>query len=105
MSGTTTPSIFDGLAFPVATVRYKGDTSHFNATIVRDRDRTYRARVPYSHEIGPGARNAVRAALAAFEKMAEDNPSILSDGPHYPVPGDMNSDAYVFTFVPARFFA
>lgn len=98
----TTNATFDGLAFPVAKVRYTGNG--YSATIYRDRDRTYRARVSYDHSIGPGARNAIRAALKAFEKALADNDGLSTDGDYVAIPGDLNADFYVFTFVPKHFF-
>jgi hypothetical protein len=91
-----------GLACTVAKVRYTG--SGFSATIVRG-DETFRARVSFSHEIGPGPKNAVRAAVKAFEKCLASNNGLSREGDFTVVPGDLNSDFYVFTFVPKQFFA
>lgn len=97
-----TNTTFDGLAFPVAKVRYTGNG--YSATIYRDRDRTYRARTSYDHAIGGGARGALPAALKAFAAALADNDGLARDGDYVAVPGDFNADFYVFTFVPTHFF-
>lgn len=103
-SNTIHTATLEGFAFPVAKVRYTGNG--YSATLYRDRDRTYRARVSYDHKIGPGARNAVRAAVAVFDKCLADNePGLTAEGDYVTVPGDLNADFYVFTFVPKHFFA
>lgn len=93
---------FDGLAFPVARVRYTGNG--WSATIYHDHDRTYRARASYDHAIGGGARGALPAALKAFSKALADNNGLAAEGEYVAVPGDLNADFYTFTFVPKRFF-
>jgi hypothetical protein len=101
-----TNETFDGLAFPVARVRYSGDSGNYSATLRRDSERTYRARTPYDHAIGGGARNALLAALKCLERaLAEIDPGAGSDPSAYvAIPGDLDAGAYVFTFVPAYFF-
>lgn len=90
---------FDGLAFPVAKVSYSG--SNWTASIYRDRDTTYRARVGYDHAVGGGARGALSAAVKAFEKARAE---IGAREDYVAVPGDFSADCYVFTFVPTHFF-
>lgn len=102
MSNTIDTARMAGSAFTVAKVRYSSGS--YSATIVRGDD-TYRARVSYSHEIGGGARNAVRAAVKAFEKCLAEHDGLRMDGDYVAVPGDLDNGAYVFTFVPARWFA
>jgi hypothetical protein len=94
---------FDGLAFPVARVRYTGNG--YSATIYRDRDRTYRARGSYDHAIGGGARGALPTALKAFEKALADNNGLASAGDYIAVPGDLTDQLYSFTFVPRDLLA
>jgi hypothetical protein len=89
---------FDGLAFPVARVRYTGNG--YSAIIYRDRDRTYRARAPYDHAIGGGARGALPAALKAFDKALADNTGLAASGEYVAIPGDLTDKLYSFTFVP-----
>jgi hypothetical protein len=96
---------FDGLAFPVAKVRYSGDSSNWSASIYRDTDRTYRARASYDPAIGGGARGALPAALKAMDKALADHNGLSAEGDYIAVPGDYSAGEYVFTFVPARFFA
>lgn len=100
MPQTITDSTFDGLAFVVARVRYS--SGHYNATIRRD-DEAWRARVSYDHAIGPGARNAVRAARAAFDKLRAEH-DVFATEEYVAIPGDLDRDTYTFTFVPAYFF-
>jgi hypothetical protein len=104
----TTNQTFDGLAFPVARVRYSGPTDtrggRYNASLYRDRDRTYRASVPYGHDIGGGARGALPAALKVLECALVDITSGATVADYVAIPGDYSDDAYVFTFVPAYFF-
>jgi hypothetical protein len=99
---------FDGLAFPVAKVRYAGPTnsrgSRWVASVYRDRDRTFRATVGYDHALPSGARNALPAALKAFEKARADIDADLRED-YVAIPGDFDADTYIFTFVPKRFFA
>jgi hypothetical protein len=102
MTSITTNQTFDGLAFPVARVRYTGNG--YSATIHRDTDRSYRARGSYNHAIGGGARGALPVALKAFAKALADNDGLAREGDYVAVPGDFSADAYVFTFVPAHFF-
>jgi hypothetical protein len=97
-----THETFDGLAFPVARVRYTGNG--YSATIYRDRDRTYRARTSYSHALGGGARGALPAALKAFDKALADNNGLAASGDYVAVPGDLTDQLYSFTFVPKHFF-
>jgi hypothetical protein len=101
-ASSTNDATFAGLAFVTATVTYSN--GHYNATIVRDVDRKYRARVSYDHAINAGARNAIRAARAAFEKALADNDGLSMDGDYVAIPGDLDNSKYVFTFVPTRFF-
>jgi hypothetical protein len=100
-----TTQTFDGLAFPVARVRYSND--HWNATLRRDSERTYRARTSYDHAIGGGARGARDAALRAMEKaLAElDLGAGANVADYAAVPGDFDERTYVFTFVPAEILA
>lgn len=102
MTRIVTNETFDGLAFPVAKVRYTGNG--YSATIVWSSEHTFRARVSYDHRIGPGARNAIRAALAAHAKLTAEFPALADEEP-VAVPGDLNANWYTFTFVPSRFFA
>lgn len=99
---TTTNATFDGLAFPVAKVRYSN--GKYNASIYRDTDRIYRARVSYDHAIGGGARGALPAALKAFQKALADSNGLASAGDYVAIPGDYDSSLYTFTFVPTHFF-
>lgn len=96
---------FDGLAFPVARVSYSGDASQWNASIYRDRETTFRARVGYDPAIGGGARGALPAALKALGKALAEIDSDATVADYVAVPGDFSADAYVFTFVPKYFFA
>jgi hypothetical protein len=98
-----TNETFDGLAFPVARVRYTGNG--YSATIYRDRDRTYRARTSYDHAIGGGARGALPAALKAFDKALADHNGLSAHGDYVAVPGDLTADLYSFTFVPVEILA
>jgi hypothetical protein len=95
---TTTNETFDGLAFPVARVRYTGNG--YSATIYRDRDRKYSARTSYDHAVGGGARGALPAALKAFEKALADNNGLAASGDYIAIPGDLTDQLYSFTFVP-----
>lgn len=99
---TVSNATFDGLAFPVAKVRYTG--SGYSASVYRDRDRTYRAKASYDHAVGGGARGALPAALKAFAKALADTNGLASEGDYVAVPGDFSADFYTFTFVPAHFF-
>lgn len=94
---------FDGLAFPVAKVRY--GSGNYSASIYRDRDQTYRAKASYNHAVGGGARGALPVALKAFEKCLAGHNGLAAEGEYIAVPGDFNATFYTFTFVPARFFA
>lgn len=98
MTNKTYP--FDGLAFPVARVRYSN--GKWSASIYRDRDQTYRARLSYDHAIGAGARGARVAALAAFDKALADTNGLAASGDYIAVPGDFDANTYVFTFVPTE---
>jgi hypothetical protein len=100
---STTSERFDGLAFPVAKVRYTGNG--YSATVYRDRDRTYRAKTSYDPAIGGGARGARPAALKAFAKALADNNGLAREGDYVAIPGDFNANFYTFTFVPSHFFA
>jgi hypothetical protein len=93
-----TNETFDGLAFPVARVRYTGNG--YSATIYRDRDRKYSARTSYDHATGGGARGALPAALKAFNKALADNPGFVQHGGYVAIPGDLTHELYSFTFVP-----
>jgi hypothetical protein len=93
---------FDGLAFPVAKVRYTG--SGYSASIYRDHDRIYRAKTSYDHAIGGGARGALPAAVKAFEKALADNNGFEQHGGYVAIPGDFSAGLYTFTFVPTHFF-
>lgn len=93
---------FDGLAFPVAKVRYIGGA--YTASVYRDRERTYRVKVSYDAATGGGARGALPAALKAFDKALKDNNGLERDGDYVAIPGDLNGDEYAFTFVPKHFF-
>ncbi len=95
---TITHETFDGLAFPVARVRYSDGKWH--ATIRRDADRTYRARVGYDYSIGGGARGARVAAITAFAKALADHNGLSAAGDYVAVPGDLGAGTYSFTFVP-----
>lgn len=103
-----TNETFDGLAFPVARVRYSGPTDtrggRWRASIRRDADRTFRASAPYDHDTGGGGRGALPAALKALESALDaiDPDTTVDD--YVAVPGDLSADAYIFTFVPAHFF-
>jgi hypothetical protein len=102
MNKTVTNATFDGLAFPVAKVRYTGNG--YSATIYRDSDRIYRAKTSYDHAIGGGARGALPAAEKAFAKALADNNGFEQDGGYVAIPGDLNADFYTFTFIPKHFF-
>lgn len=99
-----TNATFDSLAFPVARVTYRGDSSNWAASMYRDRDRTYRARVGFDHAIGGGARGALAAALKVLERALADLNSGATVADYVAVPGDFSADAYTFTFVPTHFF-
>ena len=99
----TSNATFDGLAFPVAKVRYSSGS--YSASVYRDRERTYRARASYDHAIGGGARGALPAALKAFAKALADQNGLSAEGDYIAVPGDFSADLYTFTFVPKRYFA
>lgn len=99
---STLSARFDGLAFPVAKVTYGG--RGYSATIRWGTEETFRARASYDHAIGPGARNAVRAALKAHEKLIAEHPA-LEDEQHVAVPGDLDANTYTFTFIPERFLS
>jgi hypothetical protein len=94
---------FDGLAFPVARVRYTGNG--YSATIYRDRDRKYSARTSYDHAIGGGARGALPAALKAFDKALADSNGLAASGDYVAIPGDLTDQLYSFTFVPRELLA
>lgn len=100
-SDRITQSTFDGLAFPVAKVRYTG--SGYSATIRWDSEHTFRARVSYDHALSGGATQAIRAALKAHAKMLAEFPTHASEQ-HLAIPGDLDAEHYTFTFVPTRFF-
>jgi hypothetical protein len=103
---TLSQHTFDGLAFPVARVRYSGDSGRYTATIRRDSYRSYRASAPYDHATGGGARGALPAALKCLEDALADLDLGAGHEPsdYIAVPGDLDAGAYVFTFVPAYFF-
>lgn len=103
---TVSNHTFDGLAFPVARVRYSGDSGNWSASIRRDSERTYRARVSYDYATGGGARGALPAALKCLERALADLDLGTGHDPsdYVAVPGDLDAGAYVFTFVPAYFF-
>jgi len=98
---TITNQTFDGLAFPVAKVRYSSGS--WNASIRRDSERTFRARTSYDHATGGGARGALPAALKCLEKALADvdlgGGASVAD--YLAIPGDLDGGAYAFTFVPA----
>jgi hypothetical protein len=100
---TTTNQTFDGLAFPVARVRYSGDSGRWSASIRRDSERTYRARVSYDQATGGGARGALPAALECLERaLADLDLGAGADPSEYvAIPGDLDAGTYTFTFVPA----
>lgn len=104
MTTITTNQTFDGLAFPVARVRYSGDSSRWTASMYRDSERSYRARTSYDHAVGGGARGALPAALKVLAKALADLGMTETAADYVAVPGDFSADAYVFTFVPAYFF-
>lgn len=102
---TITDQTFNGLAFPVAQVRYNGDSSNWNASIRRDHI-VYRARTSYNHQTGGGARGALPAARAALEKLLTDGRDGLArEGDYVAIPGDLNNETYTFTFVPVEILA
>lgn len=92
---------FDGLAFPTARVRYTGNG--YAASMYRDSERTYRARVAYDHSMSGGATQAVIAAQAVLAKSLVDNNPDASVSDYTPVPGDLDAGAYVFVFVPNEY--
>lgn len=102
---TNTPD-FNGLAFPVVTVRLGNHRG--NATLNASGG-TYRARIPYSYDQRDGVDFAVKAARAAWEKYRAA--SMSDEYPYDPgtadeivlVPGNAK-DGYTFTIVPASFF-
>lgn len=99
-----TNETFAPFAFPVARVRYNGDSSNWSARIYHDSERSYRARASYDPGIGGGAKGALAAALKCFEKCLADNSGLATYGDYIAVPGDLSAGEYTFTFVPAYFF-
>jgi hypothetical protein len=99
---TITNQTFDSLAFPVARVRYWGD-GRWSATLRRDSERTYRARVSCDHATGEGARGALPAALECLERALADIDLGAGATPseYVAIPGDLDAGTYTFTFVPA----
>lgn len=102
--------MFEGLAFPVVKVRYAGPTdtkgSRWIATMRRDNERLFRATASYNHDLPSGADNALAAARVCYALALVDSNAL---GPvkrhvddYVSVPGDLDSDTYVFTFVPAE---
>lgn len=108
LSGIVAPdpqAAFDGLAFPVITVRLGNGKA--NATMATYED-TFRARLDYSYDERDGAAFAIRAAQAVWDKYAAhmatgDYPYIVE--PSVFVPGNPGpSKGYVITVVPAHYF-
>jgi hypothetical protein len=99
---------FDGLAFPVARVRYAGPTevrgSRFNATMKRGED-SYRIARSYRYDEPQGAGQAVHAARLCLANYLEENDRDETVADYVAVPGEYDVDTYVFVFVPARFFS
>ena len=98
-----TQETFDGLAFPIVRVRYSGPTdtrgARWYATLRRDNERTYRVNVGYDDGRPEGARNAIEAARACWEKATADLG--VPSGEHVAIPSDLSESEYAFTMVPA----
>lgn len=101
--------MFEGLAFPVVKVRYAGPTdtkgSRWIATLRRSRDEVTRVTAGYHSELPAGADNAYVAARECFAKHLASWDSDNDASDYVAVPGDLDPDTYVFTFVPAELLA
>lgn len=102
MSTAITQETFDGLAFPVIRVKYDGPTdyrpSRWIATLRRDNDRSYRVSQSYDDGAPEGARNAIGAAMACWERARADLG--VPQDEHLAVPGALDANTYAFLMVP-----
>lgn len=95
---TVTSDSFPGLAFPVVKVRFVGATDIKGARWVATCQDTRVIR-SYNHDKPSGADNARATAEACFAKRRA---GYGNDEPYVAIPGDLSSNEYVFTFVPAE---
>jgi hypothetical protein len=95
---------FRPFAFPVAKVTYSGNAARYYASMYRDTDRTYRAQHAYEYGESSDGSQAIHAATLCLAKSLADSSSDMKVSDYVAVPGDLNADSYVFTFVPAYFF-
>lgn len=100
---TQTP--FIGLAFPVIRVRYAGPTNYRGSRYIATL-RGIRATVSYSCELS-ASENATAAALKVWDKYRAQHAEAFQGDEQTRVfiPGDLSSDAYAFTVIPAGFLA
>lgn len=98
--------MFEGLAFPVVKVRYAGPTntkgSRWIATLRRSRTEVIRVTASYDYSLPTGQENALVAAKECYAKALASYDSGNDVRDYVAVPGDLNPDTYVFTFVPAE---
>jgi hypothetical protein len=100
---STTTETLKGYAFPTIVVTYHGPTdykgSRWAAKMDRGGGEVIRCTINYDDANPSGARNALRAAEALWAKYlpADDESRVF-------VPGDLDSDRYVFLVVPGYVF-
>lgn len=104
-----TDESFKGLAFPVVKVRYAGPTDYRGSRWIASLGRmgyddpTYRTTGSYHHALPSGSVNALPVARECLKKaLAAHGDNDAAD--YVAVPGSLDADTYVFTFVPKYFF-
>ena len=97
--------MFAGFAFPVVRVRFAGPTNHRGSRYIATLcGRDVRVTHSYNHARS-ASENALLAAQKCWGSYQTQNMVNVNDDPRLFIPGDLSSDSYSFTVVPAQYLA